>query len=114
FPSEMADDPMLSYLLHEGDSFENAEERRVFYVAITRARYKNYLIYNESQPSKFLLELQAVAGNLLEQAVRKCPKCQGSLVRRKGPYSDFYGCVHYPRCNGRMWIPIAASVTPMI
>jgi len=40
FPSEIADDPLLNYLLHEGDKFENAEERRVFYVAITRARFK--------------------------------------------------------------------------
>ncbi|WP_448701998.1 UvrD-helicase domain-containing protein [Mucilaginibacter sp. AW1-3] len=58
FPSGIADDPLLNHLLHEGEAFENAEERRVFYVAITRARYKNYLIYNENKPSKFLLELQ--------------------------------------------------------
>lgn len=58
FPSEMADDPMLNYLLQEGDNFENAEERRVFYVAMTRARHKNYLLYHEPQPSKFVTELQ--------------------------------------------------------
>ncbi len=111
FPSEMADDPMLSYLLHEGDSFENAEERRVFYVAITRARYKNYLIYDESQPSKFLLELQTATGYLQEFPAKKCPECQGILIKRKGPYSDFYGCVHYPRCNGRIAIPTVSPVT---
>ncbi|UEG51487.1 UvrD-helicase domain-containing protein [Mucilaginibacter daejeonensis] len=58
FPSEIADDPMLSYLLHEGDKFDNAEERRVFYVAITRARHQNYLLYNKFSPSKFVMELQ--------------------------------------------------------
>jgi DNA helicase-4 len=102
FPSEIADDPLLSYLLHEGDGFENAEERRVFYVAITRARYKNYLIYNESQPSKFLLELQATTGISPEQAERTCPECHGPLIKRRGLYSEFYGCIHYPRCNGKM------------
>jgi DNA helicase-4 len=101
FPSEMADDPMLNYLLQEGDGFDNAEERRVFYVAITRARYRNYLIYNEHQPSKFIAELQT-ENNLPEQAMIKCPECSGQMVKRTGPYSEFYGCVHYPQCTGKI------------
>jgi DNA helicase-4 len=100
FPSEMADDPMLNYLLQEGDDFENAEERRVFYVAITRARYKNYLIYNGNQPSKFISELQ-VANILTEQAAIKCPECSGPMIKRTGPHSEFYGCLHYPKCTGK-------------
>lgn len=101
FPSEMADDPMLTYLLQEGDDFENAEERRVFYVAITRARYKNYLIYNENQPSKFITELQ-VASSSTEQAAIKCPECSGPMIKRIGPHSEFYGCLHYPKCTGKV------------
>jgi len=57
FPSEMVDDPILSYLLQEGDDFENAEERRLFYVALTRARHKVFLLYNKNSPSKFIDEL---------------------------------------------------------
>jgi DNA helicase-4 len=101
FPSEMADDPMLNYMLQEGDDFENAEERRVFYVAITRARYKNYLIYNENQPSKFITELQ-MAHNSSEQAAIKCPECSGPMIKRTGPHSEFYGCLHYPKCTGKV------------
>ncbi|MFC0513001.1 UvrD-helicase domain-containing protein [Mucilaginibacter angelicae] len=101
FPSEMADDPMLNYLLQEGDDYENAEERRVFYVAITRARYKNYLIYNENQPSKFITELQ-MTENSTEQAGIKCPECTGPMIKRIGPHSEFYGCLHYPRCTGKV------------
>ncbi len=99
FPSEIADDPLLNYLLYEGDSFENAEERRVFYVAITRARYKNYLLYNVTKPSKFLLELMGRTEP--DPLPKKCPKCRGQLVLRSG-YSDFYGCVHYPNCDGKL------------
>ncbi|WP_256011797.1 UvrD-helicase domain-containing protein [Desertivirga xinjiangensis] len=101
FPSEIADDPLLNYLLHEGDNFENAEERRVFYVAITRARHKNYLLYNAVSPSKFLLELMQgeSAGNTRRL---KCPECQGALVKRSGPYSEFYGCSNYPQCEGKL------------
>jgi len=101
FPSEMADDPMLNYLLQEGDDFENAEERRVFYVAITRARYQNYLIYNGNQPSKFITELQ-IAHKSTEYAAIKCPECSGPMIKRAGPHSEFYGCLHYPKCTGKV------------
>ncbi|MDT3402262.1 UvrD-helicase domain-containing protein [Mucilaginibacter terrae] len=97
FPSEMADDPMLNYLLQEGDNFENAEERRVFYVAITRARYKNFLMYNENQASKFIIELQASGSSNV-----RCPDCSGPMTKRSGPHSEFYGCLHYPKCKGKI------------
>ncbi|PWS30251.1 hypothetical protein DF947_17600 [Pedobacter paludis] len=57
FPSEMADDPILGNLLHEGESYENAEERRLFYVALTRARHQVYLLFNPNNRSKFIDEL---------------------------------------------------------
>ena len=101
FPSEMADDPMLNYLLREGDNFENAEERRVFYVAITRARHKNYLIYNWNQPSKFITEL-LLANDKQNEAAIKCPVCSGPMIKRTGPHSEFYGCLHYPKCTGKV------------
>ncbi|HTD98371.1 MAG TPA: UvrD-helicase domain-containing protein [Mucilaginibacter sp.] len=105
FPSEIADDPLLSYLLQEGDSFENAEERRVFYVAITRARHKNYLLYNLSSPSKFILELPGGSGIGGPSPVKRCPECRGVLVKRTGPFSSFYGCSNYPACE--VMVPIA-------
>jgi len=101
FPSEVADDPLLNYLLHEGDSFENAEERRVFYVAITRARHKNFLLYNSANPSKFLSEIKQDSGDL-EESVAQCPECSGPVVKRKGPYSEFWGCSNFPLCNGKI------------
>ena len=57
FPSEVADDPILSSLLGGGDEYENAEERRLFYVAITRAKNRNYILYDWRKPSKFVGEL---------------------------------------------------------
>ena len=101
FPSEVADDPLLDCLLHEGDSFVNAEERRVFYVAITRARHKNYLMYSLTRPSKFLSELRGICGygKNDDEAEIRCPECQGVLVKRNGPFSEFYGCSNYPRCE---------------
>ena len=37
FPSEISDDPLLNFLLSKADQFPNGEERRLFYVAMTRA-----------------------------------------------------------------------------
>ena len=28
-----------------------------------------------------------------------CPRCDGNLVVRDGPYGKFYGCSNYPRCR---------------
>lgn len=28
-----------------------------------------------------------------------CPKCEGYLIERKGPFSRFYGCSNYPKCR---------------
>ena len=29
-----------------------------------------------------------------------CPHCQKPMARRKGPYSEFWGCTGYPNCKG--------------
>ncbi|MDN3585655.1 UvrD-helicase domain-containing protein [Pedobacter aquatilis] len=82
FPSAMADDPILSNLLHEGDSFEHAEERRLFYVALTRAKHQVYLMYNPQNPSVFLQEIisdYALGEKAGEQAL--CRSAMGCLWR---------------------------------
>jgi len=61
FPSQVADDPILSALL-EGDEYENLEERRLFYVAITRAKHRNYILYDWRNQSKFVGELVEING----------------------------------------------------
>ena len=34
-----------------------------------------------------------------EEEQRICPKCGGTLIRRKGKIGFFYGCSNYPNCN---------------
>ncbi|RZM17820.1 MAG: hypothetical protein EOO88_42330, partial [Pedobacter sp.] len=107
FPSEVADDPILNYLLHEGDSYENAEERRVFYVALTRARHKVFILFDKLAPSKFLSELmdENEIGKL--DKGRKCPECGGEMVLRHIKSRNFMGCSNYPHC--KVLIPQMAS-----
>lgn len=57
FPSRITDDPILGYVLSKIDTFEYSEERRLFYVAITRARKHTFVMYNENMPSVFVTEM---------------------------------------------------------
>ncbi len=56
FPSVISDDPVLRYLLSKGDDYIFGEERRLFYVAITRAKNKTTVLYDKYKPSVFVLE----------------------------------------------------------
>ncbi|MEO5138792.1 UvrD-helicase domain-containing protein, partial [Bacteroides ovatus] len=46
FPSLVSDDPVLNYVLTKSDQYPYGEERRLFYVAITRAKVKTYILYD--------------------------------------------------------------------
>lgn len=56
FPSLVSDDPVLNYLLTKSDQFPYGEERRLFYVAITRAKMKTLVLYDKRFPSVFVDE----------------------------------------------------------
>ena len=56
FPSLVSDDPSLQYVLTASDHFPYGEERRLFYVAITRAKVKTWVLYDVRFPSVFVDE----------------------------------------------------------
>lgn len=57
FPSAISDSRVLNYVLTQADGFPHSEERRLFYVAITRAKRKTVVLYDLSHPSVFVKEL---------------------------------------------------------
>ena len=101
FPSTIEDDPILLLAMPDADDYRFAEERRLFYVALTRARRMVVIYGDERLPSPFLDELQADERVTFAGGKKSpCPSCsEGSLVRRTGPYSDFLGCSRFPRCR---------------
>ena len=57
FPSQISDNPVLDYVLTKSDLYPFGEERRLFYVAITRAKIKTMVLYDNRYPSIFVDEI---------------------------------------------------------
>lgn len=71
FPSLVSDDPVLDYVLSEPEHYEYAEERRVYYVGITRAKVHTVVLYDENSPSPFVCEMDKSVNNNQDP----CPLC---------------------------------------
>jgi len=105
FPCQIVDDPILNLVLAKQDSFPNTEERRLFYVSITRARKHVYLVAEDDfSVSSFVSEIQQkgyeieVVGG--RQGTVNCPVCKtGWIVLRNGQYGEFHSCSNYPYCE---------------
>lgn len=104
FPSKVEDDPVLRYVVKTDRDIEFAEERRLFYVALTRTKNRVYLVTPQQRPSDFILELIRDYSNIVvrgdidtertQNAERKvCPVCGYPLQLR---YKKAYGL--------RLWI----------
>lgn len=115
FPADIADNPVLRFVLSEPDGYVFGEERRLFYVGITRAKKHTWVLYDESKPSTFVKEFIGIPEDPKTQVNDKipeserCPKCHcGRVITTKrgvakngNPYSVLvcsnqrYGCDYY-------------------
>jgi len=110
FPSNKASPAIIEALLAKQEPFEHAEQRRLFYVALTRAKQRVYLIADMIDSSDFVkqliedydVELNEFAISVKQTFVDKikCLICEtGTLKPRKGRFGLFYSCSHFPRCD---------------
>ena len=103
FPSLIEDDPILDFVLSRSEQYPFAEERRLFYVAMTRAKKRMYILYDKQRPSPFVSEflLKLEIGSYL------CPKClEGKIVpfnegtsSNGAPYRSFRCTNSEARCD---------------
>lgn len=64
FPNKIENCNLISKL-YPDDEIKYAEERRLFYVAITRCKEKTYLLYNQDSPSIFIKEIKKISKKVL-------------------------------------------------
>ena len=94
FPSKIEDDPIIRLVRKETPEIEYGEERRLFYVALTRTKNRVYIVVPTHHPSQFVLELREQCTNIVLKGERlspegeatlslKCPRCGFPLQRRK-------------------------------
>jgi DNA helicase-4 len=57
FPCQLEDDPIMKLVRFEDNTVPFAEERRLFYVALTRTKNHVYILTPQYKPSRFLIEL---------------------------------------------------------
>ncbi|MTH46790.1 DNA helicase IV [Intestinirhabdus alba] len=60
FPASARESVMEEALLPPAEDFPDAEERRLLYVALTRARHRVWLLFNKANPSRFVEVLKAL------------------------------------------------------
>ena len=58
FPSKITDLSLINLLLDNSDDFPYSEERRLFYVALTRCKKKVFLLVNSNNKSVFIKEIE--------------------------------------------------------
>lgn len=108
FPNKISDDAILEYVLTKKDDFKFGEERRLFYVALTRTKSIAYITTHHHRRSKFVEELVEDYNvpylyldnpEFLNEVVL-CPRClSGHLTPRTAGHRKFLGCTNYPQCG---------------
>jgi DNA helicase-4 len=113
FPSEKTTNPLLEALLPSAEGFMFAEERRLLYVAMTRARYRTYLVVDMATASSFVNELinddydiemnefEISNSQKISQQLH-CIECETGIMQKRVRRKDsktFYGCSHWSLCK---------------
>lgn len=107
FPSQIEDDPIMKLVTVDDKSVPFAEERRLFYVALTRTKNRTYILTPQNRPSRFVMELiqkyhLPVEADLQYHDMPKtgftaiCPDCNYPL---KKEYNQNYGLTLYMCTN---------------
>ena len=60
FPNQLKDEKIIRLVVNRQDKYPYSEERRLFYVALTRTKNKVYLLVPQKNPSIFIEELSTM------------------------------------------------------
>ncbi len=126
FPSKIEDDPVMKLVLKEAKEIDYAEERRLFYVAMTRTKNRVYMIVPKNHPSRFITEIKDSYTNIILNGPAlenvdyndyryKCPRCGYPLQRKRKYFNrstkelDLFVCSNDPEVCGFVTNDIAGG-----
>jgi len=106
-PSKIEDDSTLWIAMPDGEEFPHAEERRLFYVALTRAKRVVTIYTDALRRSEFVAEIEKQNSGMqvrtegeVSEKKRACKQCKtGVLVLRNGKFGEFLSCSRFPKCD---------------
>ena len=130
FPSKIEDDPVMKLVIKEDRTIEYAEERRLFYVAMTRTKNRVYIVVPQQRPSRFVAELIQdysavhVNGDLdISKTdspdismIKRCPICGYPLrVRQKKDFGlRLWLCTNEPEICDFMTNDLSGGILPIL
>lgn len=107
-PSQIEDDELLNLVIPRPETYPYAEERRLFYVALTRASRGAFILFNQNRPSRYISEINKLSNAAVKyesvdgKELLMCSNCRdGFMLPRKSKKngSEFLGCSNYPGCK---------------
>lgn len=129
FPCEIQDSSVFEVAKRITEDNYIAEERRLFYVALTRAKQYLFLFSIQNKESMFIEEIEPFLQKILIQSeavweriiqdylphLKKgysrngprffCEQCGSILLETQGKYGTILKCSNYPECSYRFTIP---------
>lgn len=130
FPSKIDDDPVMKLVIHEDRSIDYAEERRLFYVAMTRTKNRVYIVVPQQRPSRFVVELIQDYKNVTVNgdidvskkdspdisAMKRCPVCGYPLqYRHKKDFGlKLWICTNEPEICDFMTNDLRGGILPIL
>ena len=104
FPSKIQDDPVLHYVVKTDRSIEYAEERRLFYVALTRTKNRVYIVTPQQRPSEFVREILRDYSNVTLRGQLDKPQ-QNTSEMKRCPICGYPLQLRYKKAYGlKLWI----------
>ena len=108
FPSKVDDDPVLNLVVSNDVSYNYAEERRLFYVALTRTRNRVFIVTPERRPSDFIKELLGEPQNYPNVVLKgelKADLALSSVIRDRCPLCGYPMRFRWNKNYGlKLWI----------
>ena len=104
FPSKIENENLIDLILEKEEKYPFEEERRLFYVAMTRCKKGLFFMVDYDIKSEFIMEIEGDKSIKFDNRYYKsryvCPKCFIGILEEKNSNSKIINiCSNYPICN---------------